>query len=235
MLTKRKPKSGIKSQPGKAPIDRVMDRTAIDETTGCWNYNGYTTPKGYGLFCLRQDGRKKQLLVHRLVWEHFNGPVPDGMFMLHKCDNPNCCNPDHLYPGTHAENMADACNRNRMKKGTDSNLSVLSEDEVIAIRRKYDDGAPIKRIAREFGVSRWAIYQIGRRQSWKHIPESTERPAHDFHQVALVGQVVNVADGVGCVPNLEAQQVIVASPPVFSPEVSHERPSQVVAALYRFA
>ena len=235
MLTSRKPKSGIKAQPGRPAIEKIMAVTAKDESTGCWNYNGHVNAAGYGMYSLRQGSIKRQVQVHRMVWEHFNGPIPDGMCMLHECDNRRCCNPDHLRPGTHAENMTDAKNRNRMKKGTDSNLAVFNEDEVMSIRRMYDDGVSVRSIAHKFLDSRWAIYQIGRRNTWKHLPESGERPSNDFRQVLLVSEIVNVGNGVAGVTDLQPQQMIIPGTPVIAPKVRHERPSEVVTALYRFA
>lgn len=230
-----KSKRSIKARPNKSPIEKVMSMIKVDESTGCWNYNGQKNPAGYGVHNLRMGSKRKNLLVHRMVWAHFNGPIPDGLYILHSCDNRKCCNPEHLRPGTSAENMADAASRGRMKKGIDSNLAVLNEDEVMSIRRMYDDGIPIRAIARKFGVSRWAIYQIGRRDTWKHLPESGERPSYDFYQVLLVDEIVDVGNGVAGVTDLQPQQMIISGAAVITPKVRHERPSEVVTALYRFA
>jgi hypothetical protein len=71
----------------------------------CWVWTGNTDNKGYGR--LHHD------LAHRRAWRETNGPIPDGLWILHRCDNPPCCNPAHLYPGTHAQNMRDMSERGR--------------------------------------------------------------------------------------------------------------------------
>lgn len=157
---------------GADPFDKVMAKIEIDESTGCWHYTGWKNAAGYGMYSHREDGRVKHKLVHRLVWEHFNGEIQDGLWVLHSCDVRDCCNPDHLRLGTHSDNVADIINRNRIPRGEDCHIAVLSESEVMEIRRMWDQGQSISGIARKFQVSRWAIYQIGRRNTWKHLPES---------------------------------------------------------------
>jgi hypothetical protein len=83
------------------PIDRVLRRVEVDDETGCWIFTGYTF-KGYGQISIELGVHK---LTHVVVWEHFEGPVRDGLELDHLCRVTECCNPGHLEPVTHAENV----------------------------------------------------------------------------------------------------------------------------------
>lgn len=224
-----------KSTAHLSPVDRILSRIEKDEVTGCWNYVGQLDSGGYGTISFRKGKKKQAIKTHRLMWESQNGPIPEGMFVLHQCDNRQCCNPEHLRLGTHQENMHEAKARGRLKVGVDSSKSVMTEDEVYQIRAMYDACVERSAIARNFGVSRSIVYQIGKRQTWKHLPESDERTAYSFRQVLLVGEIVDIGNGVARVTNLQPQQMIVPGASVITTKVGHERPSEVVTALYRFA
>ena len=88
------------------------DRAFFEPNTGCWLWDGRDI-KGYGAVSVAN----KSKLAHRVSYEYHKGPIPDGMFVLHKCDMPLCINPEHLFLGTHAENMADMKRKGRGSGG----------------------------------------------------------------------------------------------------------------------
>lgn len=139
------------------PRDRLYQR--LTETqTGCLEWAGYRNSSGYGQIGIN----KRVVLTHRLAWEIANGPIPDGLVVRHRCDNPPCANVDHLELGTHADNVADAVERGRSARGLRLPQTVLSDADVVEIRRRYRKFTiPGKRgyrtnrdeIAAEYGLS----------------------------------------------------------------------------------
>jgi len=94
-------------------VARFWDR--IDTSGDCWLWTGGTFKNGYGMVAMgrKPDGRAVNGYAHRIAYGLINGPIPDGLVVRHRCDNPPCCNPDHLLIGTQAENIADAQRQGR--------------------------------------------------------------------------------------------------------------------------
>jgi hypothetical protein len=90
---------------------RLEEQT--NKTDSCWLWTGRLQPSGYALITVKQKGRS----VHRLAWEVANGPIPDGLFVLHRCDVRHCLNPAHLFLGTHGDNMRDMFAKRRDPAG----------------------------------------------------------------------------------------------------------------------
>ena len=137
--------------------------------SGCWIWIGPKYSTGYG--CVEWSpvrGRPSKLIgAHRLAWMLSRSPIPDGMEVLHSCDEPFCCNPGHLRLGTHAENMADCHAKDRHARG-DRGRSKLTEAQAKEILALKGTG-PAKPIADRYGVGPGAVSAIWRGSYWKHI------------------------------------------------------------------
>ena len=141
-----------------------------DPVTGCIEWIGSRDKGNYGHGRLRLKNGGKMYQAHRLAWELKHGPIPDGLCVLHRCDNPPCCNTDHLFLGTKADNNADRDAKGRCAKGERSGNSKLTTSDVIAIRRRVAAGERQKDLAKEFSVPTSAICNICNRKRWAHVP-----------------------------------------------------------------
>lgn len=157
--------------PSKNVGERLWKRIDVKEADLCWPWKGHVNEWGYGSISYKG----KTWGTHRLAYMLKNGPVPDGLFVCHTCDNPRCCNPSHLWLGTAKDNFHDAVKKSRntlkiCKPGEGNGHHKLTTDQVIEIRRSYPhSGKTMKQIGIEYGVSRDAIFDVIRRRKWKHV------------------------------------------------------------------
>lgn len=135
---------------------------------------GSKNEHGYG--GIRDAGKEGRLLkTHRVAWELTNGPIPDGSWVLHKCDNPSCVRPDHLYLGDQFANMADMVSRGRRRPddllpgGEHHHSAKLTDRTVLELRQRWFGGESIGLLAREFGVSKSAAWAAARGDTWRHL------------------------------------------------------------------
>ena len=147
-----------------SPEERLWSRIP-QSPSGCWEWQGKRNKYGYGV--LQVEGRHR--MAHRFAYELTYGPIPDGFLICHICDNPSCCRPDHLFPGTMADNMRDACHKGRLAKGENHRHSKLNEDKVREIRTLWERGEQIVKLASVFGVSAACVGQVVHRKLWKHV------------------------------------------------------------------
>jgi hypothetical protein len=155
------------SQDRRGPSDRFWDY--VDKSSGpeaCWPWIGGRSPRGYGWFRIK----KKSWRANRYAWVIANGKIPDGLQVCHRCDNPACVNPNHLFLGTGADNMQDKILKGRQICGEDVHLAKLTEQQVIDIRRRMTIGCNRQIVANDFGVTAGCIDAVFRRLTWKHIP-----------------------------------------------------------------
>lgn len=129
----------------------------------CWVWIAATNPDGYGM--IRQPTRT--IIASRASWEIHHGPVPDGLWVLHRCDNPPCVNPNHLFLGTTTDNQRDAAKKGRSAKG--GNNARITEDQVREIRQQHADGVNRRILAAQYGVTHWNITAIVNRTCWPHV------------------------------------------------------------------
>lgn len=143
---------------------RFWGMVAQDPITGCWPWQGERCEKGYGRFHAR--GRKWR--AHRFAWEITHGEQLGERIVLHHCDNPPCCNPEHLRAGTPADNNADmlAKGRDRHFVGTENPRAKLSDQDVRDIRAS---DAPLPALAERYGVSKSVVCNVRLGKTWKHV------------------------------------------------------------------
>jgi len=147
-------------------IERFLNKVSPEPMSGCWIWTGSCFRLGYG--SVRFEGKTRS--AHRLAWELLRGPIPEGLNVLHKCDVPSCVNPDHLFAGTHQENMQDKAAKGRcnLPNGENNPMAKLTEDNVREIREKYVWGVGVH-LARKFGVHRSIITDVVKGKTWRRV------------------------------------------------------------------
>lgn len=149
------------------------------KTETCWLWTGARLVAG-GYGCIKIGGRAgTSYRAHRLSWELANGPIPNGLLVLHRCDHPPCVNPDHLFLGTHEDNTHDMHSKDRgfvppAMIGDQHPLAKVSESIVMEIRRLYAEGTPAPKLGRIYGISACHAWSIATGRAWKHLPVNAQ-------------------------------------------------------------
>ncbi len=155
---------------------------------GCWEWQGVRGSTGYG----RLRVNKQTIWTHRLSWSLHYGNIPIGLYVLHRCDNPPCVNPDHLFLGTQHDNMQDAAVKGRIvssfgdqngtrlhpetvRRGEKNPAAKLTTENVVEIRQIYGNRKmTYEQLGNAFNVNPATICRIIKRKKWKHVAGGTE-------------------------------------------------------------
>lgn len=145
----------------------------VAKSEGCWEWQGSRNGqrKGYGSFWYR--GRHHR--AHRFAWTLANGEIPPGLLVCHRCDNPPCVRPDHLFLGTNEDNMADmrakGRARNGQKCGEMNSNAILTAAQVKELRQLRDAGYSFRSIAARMGLSKATVIAAARGETWASVDE----------------------------------------------------------------
>lgn len=149
---------------GEPPEVRFWRYVEPDPNSGCWLWSGACNSDGYGTIHIRP----RSVMAHRYSWALAQGPIPDGLFALHKCDTPACVNPGHLFLGTKGDNARDKVSKGRGhdNSGERHGMAKLTDFQVACIRMRLREGQTQSRIAADYGVAQCTISDIatGRRR-----------------------------------------------------------------------
>lgn len=149
------------------PVERFESKYTPEPNSGCWLWTASVTSWGYGRF--PHDGEKR---AHRVSYKFAYGSIPSGALICHRCDQPACVNPRHLFAGTHADNMND---KQKKKRGNQpsgrSHAKWIPDEKRDAIRKDVEAGIKIKHVAEMFGIAEFTVRNIVNRVYEKKISE----------------------------------------------------------------
>lgn len=142
---------------------------------GCWIWTGNVSKAGYGN--LWTPEKRGYVYAHRFSWRLANGEIPDGLCVLHKCDNPPCVNPSHLFLGTKRDNTHDMISKGRAKlhnpkRGEENGSAIINTEQAIQIKELLATGAfTLKEIASRTRSTTYIVFDIKRGKTWAHLKE----------------------------------------------------------------
>lgn len=144
-------------------LERLCDK--LEEVDGCYEYQGAITDNGYGFIWYK--GRNHY--AHRIAWLIENGEIPQGMLVLHECDNRRCVRVKHLFLGTHQDNTSDMIAKGRQVIACGEAKSAFKESTIRLIKQELKAGITQREIGRRYGMTRENVSAIARGLSWRHV------------------------------------------------------------------
>jgi len=152
---------------GQKDRNRFWEKVDVRGKDDCWEWTGTKSHRKYGNFWFVET----VIGAHRFSWMMDNGEIPEGMYVCHKCDNPGCVNPSHLFLGNCTDNMQDAAKKGRIARGERRHGAKLTESQVGLIRKEYENMSEKSqsKLAKKYKVSQTAISKIILKKRWKHI------------------------------------------------------------------
>ena len=155
-------------------MERLWSKIAVTpDPSQCWDWMASTFDNGYGQFKVGT----KNWRAHRFVWTMVHGPIPDDLVVCHRCDNPLCCNPDHLFLGSNRDNSQDMVSKGRQRgnkgehsvRGSNHPHAKLTEDAVRDIRKRFSQGDTSSTLGRQYSVTKETILSVVHRKTWRHV------------------------------------------------------------------
>ena len=178
--------SGTRNSSGQFEKQDDVKRfwSKVDKTNKCWTWMREITLDGYGRFTLSYGGAEH---AHRFSYRLTYGDFPKHLYILHRCDNPSCVRPDHLFIGTQKDNVADMIRKGRFRtaRGTERKNSKLTEENIKLIAKLYLDGARNVTLSKMFNVGSGQISFILHGKRWKHV----SRPIFNKRERTICGYI----------------------------------------------
>lgn len=160
--------------PTQRQRERFATKVSRHGPDECWPWKGGRGPGEYGSHYIH----RRTFLAHRVAWAYENGEIPEGIFVCHRCDNPLCVNPAHLFLGTPIDNSRDMALKDRSAHGDRNGLRRMSEAIVLEARNRYRCGEEGTALAIEYGVSMQTMYRALAGKTWKRVPRPCRMRPH---------------------------------------------------------
>ena len=167
-------------------VDRFNAKWKLNKANGCWEWFGAVADKGYGEIKIPKT--RRQIPAHRLSYLIHRGEIPEGKCVLHRCDNPPCVNPEHLFVGTKLDNARDKVAKNRHCYGERHGGHKLTEAKARKILELLETGLSQMKIGEMMGVGQMQVSRIKRGIQWAHLQNGGASPLQGFRPQEPAGR-----------------------------------------------